>query len=100
MKEEVLFNHNRQPRTNPIRHNREKVFENPVEMVPTSNGAGELDEHDENAPGPARHGFGVPPERLNAQCCYVSAGRVVLDCAEGEDDDAEASEASEAVEAG
>ena len=100
MKDQMLFDHDRQPRTNPIRHNWQKVLENAVEVVSSGNGACKLDEHDEDTPRPARHGFGVSAKCLDAQSCYIGAWCVVLDRTERENDHAETAEASEAVETG
>ena len=66
-------------------------------MVAPCDGANELNQRDDYAPKPARSRLCVTAKDLEGQCRSVSAGGIVGDRAQGEDDDAEPTEAAEAV---
>lgn len=100
MEQEVLFQQDRHPRAYPVTHERQKILKNVKQMVAASDGADEFNDHEHKAQDPARDGFGVAAQDLAAQGCRICARCIVGDAAEGENNDAESSEAAEAVVAG
>ena len=67
-------------------------------MVPTSNGADEVDEHHEADPAPSGHHLAEPAHDLTAQCRRIGAGCVVGNDTESDDDPAEFAEAADGGE--
>lgn len=98
--QDVLLDHDGDEDADPVAHEGEEVFEDVEEVVAAGDAADELDDDDEHDPHPARDGFEVAPEDLHVDGGGVGSGDVVLDGGEGEDDGAEAAEASEAAVAG
>lgn len=93
----MFFQRNDYPRRNPIAHYREEIFKDVEQMIASCDGAHEFNQHNDYTPNPARNRFCVTTKYLGGQRCRISTGSVIGDGAEGEDDNAEAAEAAEAV---
>ena len=98
--QDVLFEHDGDEDGDPVAHEGEEVFKDVEEVVAAGDAADELDDDDDDDPEPARDGLEVAAEDLQVDGGSVGAGDVVLDGGEGEDDGAEAAEASQAAVAG
>lgn len=55
----MLFQHDGQEDGDPVAHEREEVFENLEEVVSARDAADEFDDHHDDDPEPAGHGFEV-----------------------------------------
>lgn len=93
----MFLQRDRDPRTNPITHDGQEILKHGKQMIPSSHRQRQFHKRDAHAPQPARNRLRIPTQHLNCQRRGVSAGRVVGHRAQGEDDDAEATEAAEAV---
>ena len=100
MEQEVLFQRNRQPGAEPVTHERQKILKDLEQMVAASDREDEFDDREHETPDPTRDGFSVAAQNLAAQGRGICARCVVGDTTQGKDNDAEPSEAAEAVIAG
>lgn len=96
----MLFDNDRQPGTDPVTHQWQKVFENVEQMVAARDRADEFDDHEEETPDPTGDGFGVTAQNLAAEACGVRSRCVVCDAAKCEEHRAETAKGAEAVVAG
>ncbi|KAL8958521.1 MAG: hypothetical protein Q9193_004442 [Seirophora villosa] len=100
VEEQMLRHNDRKPRRDVDTDERQHVLEDVVNVIAPHHRADDLQDHDEEAPQPARHRFAVSPQNLQAQGGRVCPGRIVGDAPKRQDDDTEAAEATEAVVAG
>ncbi len=92
--QDVFLQHDGDEDHDPIPHQREEVLEDLEQVIAPGDGADEVDEHDEADPDVARHHLPVAAQDLAPQRRGVSAGDVVGDDAERDDDAAEFAEVS------
>ena len=100
MEDQMLLDHYRQPRTDPVTHERQEVFEDIEQMVAARYRAHELNDHEDETPDPTGDGFGIATQDLAAQTRGVRGWRIIRDAAESEKHGAETSKGTEAVVAG
>ncbi len=96
----MLLDHNRQPRADPVTHERQEVFEDIEQVVAARYRAHELNDHEDETPDPTGDGLGIATQDLAAQTGGVRGRCIVRDATESEEHGAETPEGAEAVVAG
>lgn len=100
MKQEVLFQRDRQPGADPVTYERQKILKDFEQIVAASDGEDNFDDHEHETPDPARDSYSIAAQDLAAQGCGICGRCVIGNAAQGEDNDVESSEAAEAVVTG
>lgn len=96
MKQDLLFQKNGDPRSNPITHDRQEVLKDGKKMITPRNRADEFNDHDEDAPHPSGYRLRIMTQCLERDCRRVRKRCVVCNRAESNDHGAKSAEGSEA----
>lgn len=95
--DDLFLDRDGDPDREPIAHDREEIGEDLTEMVPSREGADEVDDHTNGGPDKPWDTRGCAAEDLEIDASYVGWEDAVGDDTKGDDDGQETPEAIEAV---